>query len=84
MGAKSFRARKRLEPIDPVAPTDPVSNDSTDSSPEALRIIDRALGDVTGRRLVSASEVVDLLLDLRSAILLEASLDGLLDEVDVH
>lgn len=77
MGVKSFRASKRLEP------TDPVSNDSTDSSPEALRIIDRALRDVTGRRLVSASEVVDLLLDLRSAILLEASLEDLLDEVEV-
>ena len=78
MGAKSFRARKRLEP------TDPVLDDSTDTSPEALRIIDRALRDVTGRRLVSAAEVVDLLLDLRTAILLEASLEGRLDEVDVH
>ena len=78
MGAKSFRARKRLEP------TDPVPDDSTDTSPEALRIIDRALRDVTGRRLVSAAEVVDLLLDLRTAILLEASLEGRLDEVDVH
>jgi hypothetical protein len=77
MGAKSFRARKRLEP------NNPVLNDSSDPSPEALRIIDRALRDVTGRRLVSAAEVVDLLLDLRSAILLEASLEGLLDEVEV-
>jgi hypothetical protein len=77
MGAKSFRARKRLEP------NNRVLEDSADPSPEALRIIDRALRDVTGRRLVSAAEVVDLLLDLRSAIVLEASLEGLLDEVEV-
>lgn len=32
---------------------------------EALHMIDRNLGELQGRELVSASEVADLLLDLR-------------------
>ena len=39
--------------------TDAVSLD------EALSMIDQNLGDLQGRELVSASEVADLLLDLR-------------------
>lgn len=38
---------------------------STDVIREALAVIDRGLGDVQHRELVSADEVADLLLDLR-------------------
>ena len=35
---------------------------------EALAIIDRGLGDISERSLVSASEVADLLLDVRTLL----------------
>ncbi|MGE0878057.1 MAG: hypothetical protein AB7L13_11365 [Acidimicrobiia bacterium] len=35
---------------------------------EAMAIIDRALGDMTHRELVSTNEVADLLLDVRSLL----------------
>ncbi|MEM7325047.1 MAG: hypothetical protein AAF531_18305 [Actinomycetota bacterium] len=35
---------------------------------EALAIIDKGLGGLTERQLVSASEVTDLLLDVRSVL----------------
>ncbi len=35
---------------------------------EALALIDKGLGGLTERQLVSASEVTDLLLDVRSAL----------------
>jgi hypothetical protein len=38
---------------------------STDVIREALAVIDRGLGDVQHRELVSTDEVADLLLDLR-------------------
>ena len=46
--------------------TDAVSLD------EALSMIDQNLGDLQGRELVSASEVADLLLDLRMLLTLSA------------
>lgn len=35
---------------------------------EALNLIDRGLGDISERSLVSTSEVADLLLDVRSLL----------------
>ena len=46
--------------------TDAVSLD------EALSMIDQNLGDLQGRELVSASEVADLLLDLRMLLTMSA------------
>ncbi len=34
----------------------------------AMRLIDRGLGDISERQLVSTSEVADLLLDVRSVL----------------
>lgn len=44
--------------------------DVTDLTPidEALALIDKGLGGLTERQLVSASEVADLLLDVRSLL----------------
>jgi hypothetical protein len=39
-----------------------------DAITEALSIIDRALGEMLHRELVSTNEVSDLLLDVRSAL----------------
>ena len=47
--------------------TDAVSLD------EALSMIDQNLGDLQGRELVSASEVADLLLDLRMLLTMSAA-----------
>ena len=41
---------------------------------EALSIIDRALGEMLHRELMSTSEVADLLLDLRSVLAHEVAL----------
>lgn len=35
---------------------------------EAMQLIDRGLGDISERQLVSTSEVADLLLDVRTAL----------------
>ncbi len=35
---------------------------------EAMELIDRGLGDISERQLVSTSEVADLLLDVRSVL----------------
>ncbi len=43
-----------------------------DAIAEALTIIDRALGDMLHRELVSTNEVSDLLLDVRSLLAHEA------------
>lgn len=40
---------------------------------EALSIIDRALGEMLHRELVSTNEVADLLLDIRSLLAHEAA-----------
>jgi hypothetical protein len=47
----------------------------TDVITEALTVIDRGLGTVQSRELVSTSEVADLLLDLR-LLLLSAAEDA--------
>ncbi|HBX76165.1 MAG TPA: hypothetical protein DEG43_00825 [Acidimicrobiaceae bacterium] len=39
---------------------------------EAVTLIDRGLGDISERSLVSTAEVADLLLDLRSMLTREA------------
>jgi hypothetical protein len=46
---------------------------SSDTITEALAIIDRALGEMLHRELVSTSEVSDLLLDLRSLLAHDAA-----------
>lgn len=45
-----------------------VPTESEDTIREAMQLIDRGLGDIAERQLVSTSEVADLLLDLRSAL----------------
>jgi len=44
-----------------------------DALAEALAIIDRALGEMLHRELVSTNEVADLLLDIRSLVASEAA-----------
>lgn len=44
-----------------------------DALAEALSIIDRALGEMLHRELVSTNEVADLLLDIRSLVASEAA-----------
>jgi hypothetical protein len=78
MSAKLFRARERLRRDDP-----PLAFGG-DARSGALRSIDRAIRESEGRRLVSSAEVVDLLLDLRSAIALDAALEESSDELEVH
>ncbi len=80
MGSKPFRARRRLDQPDQGDP--PL--DGGDAPSGALPMIDRALGEFAGRRLVSSADVVDLLLDVRSAISLDAALQDLRDEVGVQ
>lgn len=45
-----------------------------DAITEALAIIDRALGEMLHRELVSTNEVADLLLDVRSVLAHDAAL----------
>lgn len=78
MRAKPFRARERLRRDVPLL------GDGDDASSGALRNIDRALREFVGRRLVSSAEVVDLLLDLRSAIMRDAASQEFCDELEVH
>jgi hypothetical protein len=54
----------------------PITADASaaNAAPRLLPMIDEALGSFTGRNLVTAVEVVDLLLDLRSEVELERSL----------
>jgi len=40
----------------------------TESITEALALIDRGLGDISERSLVSSAEISDLLLDVRSLL----------------
>lgn len=42
--------------------------ENDDSIREAMQLIDRGLGDISERQLVSTSEVADLLLDVRSVL----------------
>ncbi len=55
-------------PADDTAPSD------DESIREAMALIDRGLGDISDRSIVSTSEVADLLLDVR----------GLLSRLDAH
>lgn len=43
--------------------------DTTAGIEEALHLIERGLGEFSDRQLLSSSEVFDLLLDVRSALL---------------
>ena len=47
-----------------------------------LRLIDDALARYATPRLVSSSEVIDVLLDLRSAVVLDASFAELSEDLD--
>ena len=49
----------------------------TEAIAEALRIIDRSLGWMNRRELVSTAEVTDLLLDVRSVLSAPADLSSL-------
>jgi len=42
--------------------------ETTDSTTEILAIIDRGLGDISERSLVSSAEMADLLLDVRTIL----------------
>jgi hypothetical protein len=74
MRAKPLRARERPGGDD--APLE----FGDDIRSGTLRSIDRALRELEGRRLLSSTEVVDTLLDLRSTILLTAALEELSSE----
>jgi hypothetical protein len=57
------------------------TDERTDVIAEAMALIDRGLTDLLDRQLVSADEVANLLLDVRS--LLSTELDGDLGAVPV-
>jgi hypothetical protein len=48
--------------------TEQLDRSESDVIAEALGVIDRALGQMTSRELVSSNEVADLLLDVRTAL----------------
>ena len=51
--------------------TEPTATEAlptSDALAEAVALIDRGLGDISERSLVSAGEVADLLLDVRSLL----------------
>lgn len=45
-----------------------VELENDDSIQQAMQLIDRGLGEIAERQLVSTSEVADLLLDVRSIL----------------
>jgi hypothetical protein len=47
--------------------------------PEIVSIVDEALERFSSRDLIAASEIVDFLLDLRSALVSDAALAALID-----
>jgi hypothetical protein len=55
-------------------PTDDTASSDDQSIREAMALIDRGLGDISGLTIVSTSEMADLLLDVR----------GLLSRLDAH
>jgi len=55
-------------------PTDDTASSDDQSIREAMALIDRGLGDISDRTIVSTSEMADLLLDVR----------GLLSRLDAH
>lgn len=77
MRVKLFRMRERPRGVD-------LPSDVDDASSGALRSIDRALRDLEGRRLLSSAEVVDLLLDLRSEVVLDTAVGQWSDELEVR
>jgi hypothetical protein len=50
---------------------------------EALAVIDKGLGDLLHRELVSSNEVADLLLDVRTLLVNQGSSDDSRDDVAV-
>jgi hypothetical protein len=56
---------------------DAVATEPQAPSSELLSMVDAALQDMVGRGLVESIEVVDLLLDLRSRMVLERTLEQL-------
>jgi hypothetical protein len=50
---------------------------------EALAVIDKGLGDLLHRELVSSNEVADLLLDVRTLLASPSSAAGDHDDLDV-
>jgi len=59
----------------PLATTGENMTETLEMNPiaEAMSIIDRALGEMLHRELVSTNEVADLLLDIRSLLALESA-----------
>lgn len=62
-------------------PASPEQADAHDASSSALRVMDGALCEFAGRGLASSAEVVNLLLDLRSAVLLDAAFGAVVHEL---
>ena len=75
--------RRRWDRVDAPQRDEPPPEEKADTSSVALQVIDRALRDVAARELLSSAEVVDLLLDVRSAISLDTALGALPDEIEV-
>ena len=55
-------------------PADDTASSDDQSIREAMALIDRGLGDISDRTIVSTSEMADLLLDVR----------GVLSRLDAH
>jgi hypothetical protein len=49
-------------------PTDDTASSDDQSIREAMALIDRGLGDISDRTIVSTSEMADLLLDVRGLL----------------
>ena len=65
----SARRRRQVPCTGMTEQLDPPQHDSHDAViAEALAVIDQALGQMFSRELVSANEVADVLLDVRSAL----------------
>jgi len=65
-----LKTRSALDAQDAAASYDAMV-DTTTRPPSPLAVIDDALGQFVSRHLVTATEVVDVLLDVRSAIELD-------------
>ena len=80
MRSKTRRKRELHQPETLVPRYGPV--DAVQLGP--LPLIDDALRRCTSRRLVRSNEIVDLLLDLRSAVALDATFAVLLGELEMR
>jgi hypothetical protein len=72
-----IRIVARREALPDMRTREAVATEPEAPSSELLSMVDAALQDMVGRGLVESIEVVDLLLDLRSRMVLERTLEQL-------